>query len=255
MVNYNQTYHAFFYNNANEITGAIDKQYNGIENYFHLKISNERLIAQNARLQKLLFAEYNGADTSYIEKKDTLLLDSTTQVLKYDILPAKVVDNNVNDENNYLTLERGSKQAVSKDMGVSGPDGIVGRVILVSENYCRVMSLLNHNSKVSATLKRGLYNGIIDWDGKEANPAILLMHNISKSAQVKRGDTVVTSSLSGSFPPNLMVGTVTEIDLDPSSNFYTLKLKASTNFYNLQYAYLIKNNMLEEQQKLENQTP
>jgi rod shape-determining protein MreC len=257
LVNYNKTYQSFFSNNANEITGSIDKQYNGIEYYFRLKTTNDALSAENARLKKLLFTQYNISDTSNISKLDSITVDSTTKYIKYNVLPAKVVSNDISNENNYITIERGSNQGVVKDMGVAGPDGIVGRVILVSENYSRAMSLLNHNSKVSATLKskNGAYNGIVDWDGKEADPAILLMHNISKSAQVKKGDTVLTSSLSGSYPPNLMVGRVLSIDADPSSNFYTLQIKAATNFYTLEYAYLIENNFLDEQKKLESQTP
>jgi rod shape-determining protein MreC len=257
LVNYNKTYQSFFSNNANEITGTIDKQYNGIEYYFRLKATNDELSAENARLKKLLFSQYNITDTSNIAKLDSISVDSTTKYLKYNVLPAKVVNSDISQENNYITIERGSNQGVVKDMGVTGPDGIVGRVILVSENYSRAMSLLNHNSKVSATLKskNGAYNGIVDWDGKESDPAILLMHNISKSAQVKKGDTVLTSNLSGSYPPNLMVGRVLSIDADPSSNFYTLQVKAATNFYTLEYAYLIENNFLDEQKKLESQTP
>jgi rod shape-determining protein MreC len=253
--NYNKTYQAVFANNATEVTGKIDRQYNTVEYYFRLKATNDALAAENARLQKLLFSQYKIGDTTRISKLDSLAMDSTVHLIKYSVLPAKVVSSDITDENNYITVERGAKQGVVKDMAVAATDGIVGRVVFVSDNYCRVMSLLNHNSKVSATLKRGGYNGIIDWDGKEASPAILLMHNISKSAQIKRGDTVTTSSLSGSFPPHLMVGTVLSIDSDPASNFYTLQLKASTNFFTLQYVYLIENNFLEEQKNLESLTP
>ncbi len=256
LANYNQTYQAAFANKANEVVGRIDKQYNTVEYYFRLKATNDALAAENARLQKLLFTQYKISDTTKIAKLDSITIDSTVHYIKYNVLPAKVVSSNITDENNYITLERGVKQGVVKDMAVTGPDGIVGRVIYTSDNYALVMSLLNHNSKVSATLKgKNSYNGIVDWDGHEADPAILLMHNISKSAQIKRGDTVLTSNLSGSFPPNLMVGTVLSIDSDPSSNFYTLQLKAATNFFTLQYAYLIQNNFLNEQKNVEAQTP
>jgi hypothetical protein len=38
---------------------------------------------------------------------------------------------------------------------------------------------------------------------------------------------------------------------DPSSNFLTLNVKASTNFFNLEYVYLIENRRMEEQKQLE----
>ena len=51
------------------------------------------------------------------------------------------------------------------------------------------------------------------------------------------------------------MGRVSAIETDPSTNFYTLKVRTATNFYSLQYAYLIDNVMWEEQRKLEALTP
>ena len=186
-------------------------------------------------------------------KIDSLLTDTSGRIQKFIFLPAKVVNNSFTEENNYITLERGALQGIKKDMAVTGPNGIVGRVINVSDNYARVMSLLNHNSKVSVMLKKNNATGIVEWDGKSAD--YILLHGISKSVQVQKGDSVITSTLSGNFPPGLMVGKVSAIEADPSSNFYTLKLETSTNFYTLQHAYVIENMMWEEQRMLEAQTP
>jgi rod shape-determining protein MreC len=54
---------------------------------------------------------------------------------------------------------------------------------------------------------------------------------------------------------HLMIGKVAAVNSDPSSNFYIIKVKTATNFYTLQYAYLVKNMMWQEQLKLEAQTP
>jgi rod shape-determining protein MreC len=253
LINYNKTYEAVFANNANEITGVLDKQYNDIESYFSLKKKNELLQEQNARLLGLLGVSREAPDTTVTTIIDSLIRDTSGRVQRFRFFPAKVVNNSVSEENNYITLYRGSKQGVRKDMGVTGPQGIVGHVILVSDNFCRVMSLLNHNSRVSAMLKDSYHTGIVDWDG--ADPSYVTLHNISKSAKVKIGDTVVTSNLSGNYPPGLLIGRVSAIETDPSTNFYTLKVKTATNFYSLQYAYLIDNVMWEEQHKLEALTP
>lgn len=132
-------------------------------------------------------------------------------------------------------------------MGVVGPMGIVGKVVSVSENYSMVMSLLNRNSKVSAMLKRGKeqYAENVEWDGKDAN--YLIMKKVSKAVDVKKGDTVVTSNYSPSFPSLLMIGTVAEIKTDAIGNSYTLKIKSATNFHTLQHVNLIANHYYEEQ--------
>ncbi|RFM29921.1 rod shape-determining protein MreC [Deminuibacter soli] len=253
LVNYNKTYQAVFASSANELTGRIDKQYNDVDYFFHLKETNRQLAEENSRLRNQLASNFGDKDSSTVKHLDTLYRDTVGRVRLFTWLPAKVVNNAVNEENNYITLHRGTNQGVTKDMAVVGPDGIVGRVIMSSANFCRVMSLLNRNSKVSAMLKKGFYTGILEWDG--ADPSYLTLRGISKSAQAQKGDTVLTSNLSGNFPPGLMVGTVAAVQADQASNFYTLKIKSATNFFNLQYAYLVQNEAWGEQKALEAQTP
>ncbi len=253
LINFNQTYNVVFSGIANEATGKVGAQYNAIEYYFKLKKTNEQLVAENAELRGLLKSSFGGPDTSTLIQIDTLLKDTLGRVRKFRFLPAKVVNNNITGETNYLTLYRGSKQGAQVDMGVIGPRGIVGKVILVSDNYCRVMSLLNRNSKVSAMMKKGFYTGLVDWDGKD--PRYVIMHNIPKSAKVKIGDTVLTSNLSGSYPPGIMIGTVAGFQGDPGSGFLEMKVKTSTDFYSIQYAYLVDNMIWTEQKELEAKTP
>src|SRR6478752_10548690 len=253
LINYNQTYQVVFSNIANETTGKVGARYNAVEYYFRLKKTNEALVAENAELRGLLKQSFEGPDTSSIIKIDSLLKDTLGRVRKFQFLPAKVVNNNISDQNNYITLYRGAKQGAKKEMGVIGPQGIVGKVIDTSNNYCRVMSLLNRNSKVSAMLKKGFYTGLVDWDGKD--PRYVTMHNVPKSAKVKVGDSVLTSNLSGSYPPGIMIGTVAAIKGDPSSGFFELKVKTSTDFYSIQYAYLVDNMIWTEQKQLEAKTP
>jgi rod shape-determining protein MreC len=49
-----------------------------------------------------------------------------------------------------------------------------------------------------------------------------------------------------------MIGKVMSIIKDPSSNFLTLNVKATTNFFNLEYIYLVENKRMAEQKQLEN---
>ena len=256
LIKYSKTHEALFADTATELTGKVNRRYNIIEDYFLLKKTNDQLNAENARLKNELKSSFEGPDSTKQYKLDSLLRDSThKEMRRFTYLPAKVVNNSVTEENNYITLYRGSKQGVVKDMPVTGPDGIVGKVILVSDNYSRVMSILNHRSSVSAMLKKGFYSGSLEWDGKD--PAVITLKNIPKSVDVKRGDTVLTSNISEqlSFPPGLMVGTVSNVTSESASNFHTIYVKTATNFYSLQYAYIIENASLAEQKKLEAQTP
>jgi rod shape-determining protein MreC len=121
-----------------------------------------------------------------------------------------------------------------------------------SENYAVVMTMLNRQSSVSAKLKKGGEIGKVQWDGR--SPDNVTMMNIPKSAEVAKGDSVVTSGYSLSFPPGILIGTVTNVVEDKTSNFVTLQIKPSTNFYNVEYVMVVDNLQKEEQKKLEEAT-
>lgn len=243
-----KTHEAFFASRVNEVTGKVNKQYYGFREYFSLKQTNKELADENARLKNLLKANFETPDTSLVIKIDTLTKDTLNRFRRFTYLPAKVVGNSINTKTNYLMLYRGSLQGVKKDMSVVSANGIVGRVIEVSENYCKVMSLLHQNSKVSAMVKKNNTSGDIEWDGND--PHFVTMQKVSKSANVVIGDTIVTSTYSAAYPANEMVGKVVEIKNDPAASFYILKIKTATNFFNIQFVNIIKNAGYEEQTTL-----
>ncbi len=240
---------AFFSNAANEATGKINKQYNNFYSYFTLQQINKQLAEENAKLRNELRSNATAPDSSVKTVIDTTLKDTLNRYRKFTYLPAKVVSNTVTSETNYLTLERGALQGVKKDMSVIGPQGVVGTVIDVSDNFCRVMSLLNRKSSVSAMLKKDNLAGSIDWDGKDAQ--FVTLKNIPKSSKVVKGDTVLTSNYSAKFPSHIPIGTIESFNADPSSNFYTIKVKTATNFFSIEYVYLVQNVRYAEQVAIE----
>ncbi len=250
LIKSSKTHDAFFSVRINEVTGKLNSQYSGVHAYFNLKETNRQLAAENAKLRNQLLSNFVAPDSSKKMVVDTTIKDTLNRFRKYTFLPATVVANTVTLENNFLTLERGSQQGVKKDMSVVGPEGVVGTVVDMSDNYCRVMSILNRKSSVSAMLKKDNIAGSIDWDGKD--PSFVTLKNIPKSAKVVKGDTVVTSNYSAKFPSKIMIGTIAGISADPASNFYTLKVKTATNFYSISFVNLVYNVRYAEQLALEN---
>jgi rod shape-determining protein MreC len=249
LVRYNKTQEAAYANIANEVIGRINTQYNKVQYYFQLRETNAQLAEENTRLRNMLASNFEGPDTTRVSHLDSLIKDSLGHVRKFIWLPAKVVSNTVSSETNFLTLHRGALQGVKKNMAVIGPQGVVGTVIDLSENFCRVMSLLHRSSKVSSMLKKGNVSGTVEWDGKD--PRYLTLRNIPKSTQITKGDSVLTSTYSANFPSNVMVGTVVSISEEATSSTYIVKVKTATNFYSVQYVNLVENTQWDEQRRLE----
>ena len=242
---YNKYHHTVYSSATNEITGKINKQYNNIEYYFHLKSVNDSLIAANEELYNRLKENYSIPDTVNKFIIDSLLVDSIKIPRRYKYMEAKVVMNSVNQPNNYIQLHRGKNQGVKPDYGVINMNNaVLGTVMDVSDNYSVVMSLLHEQSNLSARLKRSGETGTIIWDG--IDPHILLLKDISKTVKIKAGDTVVTSGFSEKFPAGLLVGYVKDILNDKSMSTYTVRVTPGANFETVQHAYIIDNMQKEE---------
>lgn len=250
---YNKTHRAVFLGKANEITGYFNTQYDGIDEYFHLKEENKRVHKMNDSLMNLLRGNFMKVDTGSKVITDSLRFDTTYLVRRYLAREAKVVSNSIISEKNYFQLNRGSNQGIKDNMAVINSDGsVVGQIVGVSENFSQAMSLLHVHSTVSAMMKKSQVNGRIEWDGQ--SPLYLTLKNIPKSDSVLVGDTVLTGINSYNYPPGWMIGTISKIVDDKSTNFYVLHVKPSANFQNLQQVFVVENLQRDEQVNLDKAT-
>lgn len=249
LVKYNKSHEAAYMQLAYEVTGKINRQANKVETYFNLGENNKRLAEENNQLKNSLPQNFTSIDTTGRLVADSIKGDSTGKQRKYLYRVARVVNNSVAFQNNYITIERGSNQGVQKGQAVTCAGGIVGMVTDVSANYATVMSLLHRNSRPTVMLKNGQVSGTLIWDGY--NPSLLQLTGIPKSTKLAKGDTLLTSNLSINFPPGLMVGTIEKVEEDKAGNNYILQVKPGANFFSLQFVEAIENLMGKEQTELE----
>lgn len=247
---YNKYHNAVYSEAASEITGMLSTQYNNVAYYFELKRVNDSLVKANEALYNKLKADFEIADTAENAIIDALSVDSLNVFRKFLYREAKVVRNSVSQPNNYIIVHRGRNQGVRDEMGVIAPNGgVVGTVVQSSSNFSMIMSLLHSQSNVSGRLKKGGETGTVIWDGKHRN--VLLLKDITKSARISQGDSVITSGFSYKFPEGLMLGTVIDIINDKSSSTYTVRIKPAVDFEDLQFVYLIENLQAAEPNELQ----
>lgn len=253
IVHYSKFHQAIFGNSANKITGQVNKEYNKVENYFQLKRTNDSLVKANEALYNKLRENFNVPDSVSKEVIDTIKIDSIVQYRRYNYLNAEVVANSVVSQSNFIVLAGANVKNFREKMGVVDANrNVVGIITEVSGNYAVVMSLLHKDSHISGKLVKGGETGTLSWDGKEPN--ILTLSGISKGAKVAKGDTIITSGFSTTFPKGIMLGRVVEIYNETASNNYKIKFRTSADFYNLQYVYAIVNNQQDAVEQLLDKT-
>lgn len=234
----NQYAAGWFFNVSSRWGGTIGSITNHITDYFNLKTINESLASQNAYLMEKNEASY-AVDTSgnIIPQKE-----------HFRYIPAKVVSNSINKRDNYIMINKGAADSICKNMGVIGPDGVVGVVIGVSENYSVVMSLLHKASNISGKIAESNIVGSITWDGSDYTKAT--MSNIPEHYKIHTGEKAVTSGYSLLFPEGIDIGTIHGFSLSDDAHLYQIQLDLSTDFQSLKWVYIVENLMLEEQEQL-----
>ncbi len=244
IVHYSRYHNALFSNSANQVTGKINDQVNRVEYYFRLKNTNNELVKADGILLNKLRSDFEIPDTASRTVIDSIQVDSLEHYRRYLYLDAKVVYNSVSSQNNFIVLHRGANQQLKEGMGVIEPNtGVVGMITEVSNDYAVVMSLLHKNSLISGKLMHGGETGTISWDGKLPN--LLSLTGIPKTAKVAKGDTIITSGYSTSYPKGMLIGVVEEVIPEKTSSNFLIKLRSSANFYNLQFVYIIDNKQTE----------
>lgn len=240
----NNKYHnTTWYNSSNKVAGDIMSAVNSVTQYLNLKNSNRDLAEENASLKSMLAA---------------LTMDSVPDYLyqdtsgKFVFHSARVVNNSFIRRNNYLTIDKGSLDGIKPEMGVIGPNGIVGQVKDVSPHYATVISFLHKNSRMSAGFKNSRFFGSLSWPGM--NPREALLSDIARHVKFSKGDTIVTTAYSALFPEGIMVGTVKDFEARDGSSFFNITIELSTDFTNLHYVYAIENKHQEEIKSLESQS-
>ncbi|WP_439128299.1 rod shape-determining protein MreC [Polaribacter sp.] len=233
-----------FINSANAVSGGIYSQVSNISDYFNLKSENELLLEENTRLRNQLDFKNNSS-----LDKDSVVIDSTLYFQKYTFLNAKIIKNSYANAFNFLTINKGKKQGVDREMAVINSKGIIGITDNSTSNYTRVQSILNKNSSINARLKNERYFGSLKWNGENYN--IVQLTDIPRQAPIKVGDTIETGGRSAIFPEGILIGSVIKVNNTNTVN-NTIDVQLFNDMSNLGAVYVIKNLHKLELQTLEN---
>jgi len=226
-----------------QITGFIYSRVDGAREYFSLKEVNQQLALENMELRNKLDLITSSLDTATV-------INELRGEQRYFFVPSRVVHKSIYKQYNFLTLDKGKKQGVFRDMGVISDRGLVGIVLESSANFSTVIPVINREFKLSVKIKSNNYAGILQWEGDSPLGAVL--SEIPFHVDLAEGDTIITSGFSSIFPEGIKVGTIESFSLD-RGNFYDIKVSLFTDFQRLYHVNVIRNYRQEEQLNLQNQ--
>lgn len=222
--------------------GLVQEQIIFIPRYFSLESENQSLLRTNIELSD----ETNRLREAKLENVRLRSLLGLKAELPFNVAAGRVVGKSLTLLRNTLTIDVGESDSIKPLMPVISDGGLVGLVVAVSEHYAIVNLLLNVDFRASAKIERSRVDGIIAWDGKR-----VLLKNVAKTLDVKVGDVVLTSSYSSTFPHDIRIGVVSEIEEHPGTLFKSVIVTPSVDFVKLEEVFVLKSLPKQERISLE----
>jgi rod shape-determining protein MreC len=245
LLNYNSFQKASYITSSNDVTGAINTKVSQVDDYLSLGRVNDSLAKENAMLRGQLKTAF------YIDTMAKRKVTDTAYNQQYEYLPAKVISNSTNRRNNYITINRGSKDGIAKDMGVICGSGVVGLVVKTTEHFANIQSVLNSNSRISAMLADSKEIGTFTWTNN-LDPHQGLLMDVSNNVKPKIGEQVVTSGQS-LYPTGIAIGKISDLHAKEGGLFLNMYLNLAVDYSKLEYVYVVINKLAKEQAEVQAQ--
>lgn len=206
----------------------------------------ESLEEENNKLQQEVIDLQNKLDDVQSLQSLKIALNFVDEKYVAKTLSAKVVSKNDGNWYSSFVVSAGSKDGVKKDSLVMNGNGLVGIVYEVSENYCKVISLLDTKSSVSFKLaKNSEFKGIITYgesiDEKldYRDNGLLQGYMFDSTYDVLPGDVVTTSGL-GLFPEGIVIGKVEKVVENKNNSLKYVIVKPNVDFKNIDDVVIVE---------------
>lgn len=203
-----------------------------IEMYSETKDLYKKYTKLKEKVEKtdLYYAQIEELQKEITELKSTLDLNSTLS--EYTYVNATVVNRNIGYWYNTFTIDKGSKNGIKQGDAVITNEGLIGKIINVS-NFSSSVKLLttdeiNNKFSIKITSEDAKNYGLLVGYDKDKN--VYKIEGITDSKKIKQGDYVTTTGLTEYFPSGILIGYVSNIVKDEYDLNSVIEVTPSVSF-------------------------
>jgi len=231
-----------FQNGVNAIGSLI---YNSEQEKISLQEAKEEI--ENLKKEnELLKAQIWDSSSLEIENSELReLLEAKKRYADYEMTYAQVIGQNGANAFYRLTINKGSLDGIKVNMNVVNADGLVGIVTQVGLNYSIVTTIVEDNMSVSAMTKNGHEKCVVTGSVSKEGLGKMVLTNVSDSINFNKDSSLVTSTISDKYLPNIPIGTAFDMKQNIDGITQSGYLTTAVDFTNINHV-LVVTTMLEE---------
>ena len=220
------------------VSSSMERVYDLWKNYFNLvnvAIENEKL-KKSLSLAVEKINQCSEVENSNERLRSFLYFQKSS---KTRVLAAEVIAKDPSSWFKTIVIDKGKADGVEKGFPVVVPEG---QIIEASNNYSKVLLIIDRNSAVDALVQRTRARGIIKG---ESTSECILEYALRKH-DINVGDTIISSGLDGVYPKGLRLGEVSEITKRSSGIFQEVIVSPYVDFEKLEEVLIVLNHTARE---------
>ena len=124
---------------------------------------------------------------------------------------------------------------VKKNDPVLNNEGLIGRVMEVSDRKATVITIIDSRSAVAGMVERTRDNGVCHGSlYVNDNDEMMRMNYLPTGSELNTGDRIITSGLDGIYPKGLLIGTVRSISRESGEDDRYVVLTTAVDFAHIE---------------------
>jgi rod shape-determining protein MreC len=191
---------------------------------------NSRLKNEVARLQNEVgYLEEAGLENVRLRR----VLDMKETIADWQSTVAQVIARDNLTWYSAITIEGGLNKGFARNMPVVTAEGLVGRIVAVSDNSAEVRLIIDRDSAVGAMVQVSRANGVVEGGGRSSKEQLSMIH-IPYDAKINLNQVVISSGLGGNYPHGLRIGYITKVSPDQGGLMLKATVKPFVDFDRLE---------------------
>ena len=154
---------------------------------------------------------------------------------KIESVVARMIARDVSSEFRAIRINRGKSSGIEPNMAVINSEGVIGRVLRVTESTADVVTILDPLSAVDAYIMRSRARGIVEG----LTDSLCQLKFALRVDDIQPGDLLLSSGLNGNFPKGIPVGTVIKVTRKSFGVTQKVEVKPSVDFSKLEEILVI----------------
>ncbi len=200
-----------FLKKGSEVDERYKKYRAGLKKLDELEAENQRLRVSNDELRATNLA-LRGVEAENIRIKSALGYQDSSP---FALVSARVIGRSPSNWWSTVVIDKGTLDHVEAGLAVVTPDGLVGKVMTLSEHSATVLLISDENCKVAGSVESTKEQGIVRVEvrGQRTSNSIqptMTLNFLSRFAPLRAEQRILTSGAGSIYPPGILIGKIVE---------------------------------------------